>query len=278
LEVLLAVGTLGGLYACGWLRLREQAPQIARPWRLAFYCSGLASICLALLSPIDRLASHLFSMHMIQHQLLMMVAPAFLLLADPLPVILWGLPGRARRSVGRLLVRTAVVRRVVRLLTWMPVAWFAYVITLWGWHVPAAYEAALRDRLLHDLEHLSFFGAGLLFWWPICNPHPRLHGAIPYSLRIVHVIISNGPLALLGLWLTLTERVLYPSYEAAPRLLGLSPLDDQAWGGIIMWAGSEMMYVIAVLVLLARLLTHEDRVTVSSSAHSREPVSMRSGS
>ncbi len=104
-EVLLIVATLGTLYTAGWGRLRHRGSRIAGTWQLALYLTGLATVCLALLSPIDRLASVLFLMHMLQHQLLMMLAAPLLLLANPLPACLWALPRRTRHRVGRLLTR-----------------------------------------------------------------------------------------------------------------------------------------------------------------------------
>ncbi len=135
------------------------------------------------------------------------------------------------------------------------------MVNLWAWHHPAAYQAALRNDLLHDLEHLAFFGTTLLFWWPVINPAPRVRGSIPYALRILHVVLAAGQNTLLGALIGLTDRVLYPYYTAAPLLWGLSPREDQAWAGAIMWVPGGMTYALAVLLLVARALAHEERVT-----------------
>lgn len=171
----------------------------------------------------------------------------------------------------RLLGRGAPVRRVLRAATWMPAAWGIFVVTLWAWHLPTAYEAALRHEILHDLEHLTFFGAAILFWWPIINPAPRLHRQIPYVLRILYILAAAFQNAALGFAIAVPERVLYPSYAAAPRLWGLSPLYDQAFGGGIMSEGA-MMYLIPLLVLVARWLNDEERRT-----RRRESLARRAG-
>jgi cytochrome c oxidase assembly factor CtaG len=259
--VLLVLAALAAFYLRGWWRLRMRRARGAAPgWRLAAYLGGLLSVLVALCSPLEVLSELSFTAHMAQHQLLMMVAPPLLLLAAPFPVMLWALPPRLRRRAGALVGRPGPVRRALAGLTWMPVAGVLYTVTLWGWHHPAAYEAALRYPILHDLEHLTFFGTAVLFWWPIVNPAPRLHrltsGAM-YGARIAYLILVTAQNTLLGAVLGLAERVFYPSYAAAPRLVAdWSPLEDQVFGGGVMWSGSHM-FLIAVLVLLHRATTSE---------------------
>jgi cytochrome c oxidase assembly factor CtaG len=119
---------------------------------------------------------------------------------------------------------------------------------LWGWHVPAAYDAALSDRLTHDVEHLTFFLAAVLFWWPLARPAPRVRPAAPYPRRVVYLVLGAFQTGALGLLLTLAPAVLYRSDAAA----GLAPLDDQARGGVVMWSVAGLVDTIAVLVLLHR--------------------------
>src|SRR5262249_35645760 len=152
--------TLGALYVRGWWRLRRtpRTRGAAPGWRLAAYLTGLVTLVLALCSPLETLAELSFTAHMVQHQLLMMTAPPLLLLGAPLPLILWALPVPLRRRLGALVTRPGPVRRILGTLTWMPIALTLFTVALWVWHHPAAYEAALRHPLLHDLEHLTFFG------------------------------------------------------------------------------------------------------------------------
>lgn len=271
-EVTLVVGVMGALYAGGWWRLRRRGSRTATRWQLALYLGGLATVCLALLSPINSLASVLFFVHMVQHELLTMVAAPLLLLANPLAAFLWALPRRPRQQVGRLLTRGALLRRGLRAVTWMPVAWIVFVVNLWAWHHPAAYQVALRNALIHDLEHLAFFGTALLFWWPVINPAPRVRGHVHYGLRILYVLLAAGQDTLLAGLIGLADRVLYPYYTAVPRLWGLSPLDDQAWGGAIMWVTGSAIYTTAILLLVARAFDHEDRVMRLREAPAFKPT------
>jgi len=259
-DVLFVLIALGTTYTIGWCRLRKRGARVARLWRLVIYMAGLGTVGLALLSPIDTFASILFLVHMVQHELLIMVAAPLLLLADPLPIILWGLPRNFRLGVRRLLARGAMVRQILRSATWMPVAGGLFVVNLWAWHLPAAYEAALRNHFLHRVEHLSFFGTAVLFWWPIINPAPRLHGNLAYGFRILYILAAAFQTVALGFVIAVTERVLYPSNTAAPGFLQLSPLDDQAFGGAIMSEGAGM-FLIPLLVLINRWLNDEARQT-----------------
>ncbi|MGH7318258.1 MAG: cytochrome c oxidase assembly protein [Candidatus Rokuibacteriota bacterium] len=267
----LSLLALGTTYAVGWWRIRRQGHRrLASIWRLLAYEGGLGSVALALVSPIDHLAEVLFTAHMIQHQLLIMVAAPLLLLGNPFPFVLWGLPRRLRRRLGGALTRGGAVRRVWRTLTWIPVAGLAHTMTLWAWHLPAAYEAALRTNVLHDIEHLSFFGTALLFWWPVVDPAPRDHASrdgLYYGARVAYLVLATAQNTLLGALIGLTERVLYPSYAAAPRVFGLTPLDDQALSGGIMWAGGHM-YLIAILILVGQAMNAEGRETSEPTAQS----------
>jgi cytochrome c oxidase assembly factor CtaG len=261
-EVLLPLALLAVLYARGGARLYAAGPgrHGAAAARGLAYLGGLVSLVLALCSPVEYLAELSFTAHMVQHQLLTMVAAPLLLLGDPFPRLVWGLPAALRRPLVAPLVPRGPLRRALRALTWMPAAGAIYTVTLWAWHHPVAYEAALRVPLLHDVEHLMFFGAAVLFWWPVINPAPRLRrltGGAMYGARIGYVILATAQNTLLGAVLGLSERVLYPTYAAAPRLVAdWGPVDDQAFGGGVMWSGSHM-FLAAVLVLLHRALSGE---------------------
>ncbi len=281
-DVALVLALAGVLYVSGWRRLRGDghrpgAAIRAPAWRLAAYLGGLASVAVALLSPLDSFAEVLFTAHMIQHQILLMVGPPLLLLGNPFPVVLWGLPRGWRQRIGRGLTRTSPVRAAWRLLTWMPVAGLLYAVALCAWHWPPAYEAALRSEWVHALEHLGFFGTAVLFWWPVVNPAPRLRRLTTlrqYGFRIAYLVLATGFNTLVGAALGLAEHVLYPSYAAAPRLFELSALDDQAFGGGIMWSGGHM-FLIGILVLVARALDAEGRSTIlgGSLARAASPAS-----
>ncbi|HEU5321828.1 MAG TPA: cytochrome c oxidase assembly protein, partial [Methylomirabilota bacterium] len=224
-EVVLVLLAAGGLYLLGWWRLSRRTPAPAPRTRLALALGGLASVAVALLSPLDALAHRSFVAHMLQHMLLVVVAAPASLLADPFPMVLWALPRPARVHAGRWLRRASPPGRAWRALTAMPVTWLAYAALLWLWHLPPAYDAALSDRRLHDLEHLSFFLGAVLFWWPVILPAPRYRAAAPHALRIVYLVLGAFQTAALGLLLTLAPTVLYRSYAAAVGPGSLDPLD-----------------------------------------------------
>jgi cytochrome c oxidase assembly factor CtaG len=259
-DVIIVITLFSATYVAGWRCLRRRNLHSAMRWQLSFYLTSMATICLALLSPTDALGSFLFIFHMAQHELLMMVAAPLLLLANPLPALLWALPIRLRRRAGRLLTRNAPVRRVLKAMTWMGFTLPVYLLVIWGWHYPPTFEAALRNDLLHDLQHLSFFIAGLLFWWPIINPAPKVHGHI-HGFRIFYVIAATLPtmLPVMGL-VFFVERSLYPYYTTVPRLWGLTVLEDQSQGWAIMALAEGTAYLIAVLLLVARMAQQEERM------------------
>jgi cytochrome c oxidase assembly factor CtaG len=255
-EILSPLIFFGTLYARGWFRLRSLNLSAVSAGQHALYLLGLSAICIALISPIDSLATSLLSMHMVQHLLLLMIAPLCILLADPLPPLLWGLPSKLRRRAGFILAPGSMIRRVLWGLTLLPVSWALYVLNLWAWHHPALYQIALRNEWVHDLQHVLFFSTAVLFWWPIVNPAPRLHGEISYGYRIVYLVAATLQNTLLGMAISIPERVLYPFYATVPQLRELAPIDDQALGGGIMWVSGHM-YLIPILVLIARLLKRE---------------------
>ncbi len=272
LDVSLVLISFATIYVRGWLRLRRRNFHAVQSWQLALYLLGLAAIAAALLSPIDALASVSLSMHMVQHLLLLMISPLLILLANPFAHCLWGVPGKLRQGIGRLFIRRSIFRSAIRGLTLMQVTWPLYVLNLWGWHSPALYQLALRQPGVHDAEHISFFLTALLFWWPIVNPSPRLHGQISYGYRIIYLVAATLQNTLLGMALSIPERVLYPFYATVPQLRALAPIDDQALGGGIMWVSGHM-YLIPILVLVARLLQQEKIVFNGSS-----PDELRSSS
>jgi cytochrome c oxidase assembly factor CtaG len=194
---------------------------------------------------------------MLQHILLMMVGVPLVLLADPLPAAVWAAPARGRAGLSALLVERAPLRRAWRALTRLPVAWTFYALVLWGWHLPAAYDAALASGWLHDLEHLSFTLAAVVFWWPVIGPAPRPAPAPTAVARVVYLVLAAFSSAALGVLLAAwpTSLYAYPATPATP-----SPLEDQAWGGVIMWAVGGAIDMAAVLAVVARVISGERRL------------------
>ena len=271
LEVIVILATAGIIYSLGWWRLRARTAgnrstasgrgrwQAGARWRPVVYISGLLLLAIALMSPIDVLSSQLFTMHMIQHVLLVMIIPPLLLLANPLPYWLWGLPRGARLGGGRIFSRTSRFRYYLQRATGPGLVWLAFVIVYWGWHDPNAYELALRSSLAHDLEHLSFFLVSMLFWWHIVGAGPKIHRPLSPFSRAGYALTAIPPNMLAGLAFVFAASPIYPYYEAMPRLWGLSVMEDQVIAGLIMWVPGSMMFIIAALVVAARWLQAEEK-------------------
>ncbi len=261
IEVLLPLLLAGVLYLRGWLRLHvaRGGGQMATGARLAAYLTGLLVLGLALTSPIDVLGGQFFFMHMIQHLLLVMVVPPLLWLASPLPFGLWGLPAPARRQVGEWLKPKASFRRRLRSLTPPGITWMLFVAALLGWHDPGMYQAALRNDTIHDLEHLSFFLPAMLFWWRVIGAAPHVHKRLSRGARIAYVLGAAPPNMFAGMTIAFSGQLIYSYYAGVPRLWGMSALDDQRLGGILMWIPGSMMYILAALVFIARWMQEEER-------------------
>jgi cytochrome c oxidase assembly factor CtaG len=243
-------------YLRGWRYLSVTGHRPPR-WRLAAYGLGLATAAVALLS-LDELADASFSMHMIQHLLLVMVAAPLVTLGNPLPCILWGLPRGARAALASTLKPRAMLRRALSVLTFMPVAGLLYVVTVWVWHVPFLYDAAVEHEGLHAFEHVTFFVVAMLFWWPIVQPAPRLHARLHTGFQILYLVVATALNTALGMILSIPERALYPHYARLAPAVGLSAVDDQALGGGLMWMMGHM-YLLPILLILYEIARDSER-------------------
>jgi putative membrane protein len=254
-DVTIVLLGLGALYVSGWVRLRRRSEyrKVAQRRKLAFYLSGLATLAIALMSPIDWLGGQLFFMHMIQHKLEIMVAAPLLCVAAPFPIMLWGLPRRARQRVATLFVRNSPVRTLLASVTSPGLVWFIFILFYMGWHDPGLYNLALYHGWVHDLQHLTFFLSALLFWWCVTNAAPRLHGQTAVWGRLAMLIGVIPAQMIAGITIATANEVIYTYYASIPRFWGLSVLDDQAAGGMIMWTLSSEMVVWAVVFLLGGL-------------------------
>ena len=259
LDVSAALLFMGSLYSLGWWRLRRQGAgrhALASGRRLAAYWGGLALLAIALMSPVDVLSGQLLLMHMIQHKLMVVFAPPLLWLANPMPFLLWGLAPRLRRQAGRLLSPASRFRRSLRALSAPGLVWLACVAVLIGWHDPNAYNAALRSDLVHDVEHLSFFGTAMLFWWHVVGAAPRLR-PLSRGMRLAYLLGIVPVNMAIGVTLAFANQPIYTYYTATPRLWGLSVMLDQMIGGVIMWIMGSEMYIYAALILILGMIKRE---------------------
>ena len=269
-----ALAVTGGVYGRGRARLDRR---VARPdgGRRAFaFCAGLAVLAGALLSPLDALASTLFSGHMVQHLVLMLVAAPLLVHARPTAALVAGLPTGWRQAARR--VRSEPWRPAARNALNPLVVWTVGAVTLWAWHVPVLYEAALAHDAVHALEHASFLGAALLFWSvvlgsgaPLRSAHAGRRGASrPAALLLV--LESSVQSSALGLVLLLGSTALYPVHAAGARAWDVSLLGDQHVAGGLMWGPPTFLYVAVIGWLVVRWFTEmEDAPS--------DPVLVRAG-
>jgi putative membrane protein len=240
-SVVAGIALAAAAYAVGVGPLRR-----ARGWadrapraRIAAFSGGLAVILLALNGPLHALSDrYLLSAHMVQHLLLTLVAA---------PLLLAGTPG----WLARPLLRLPRLGRSVRTLTRPPVAFVVYNLVLVAWHLPVLYEWAMRDHGLHVVQHLMFVAAALLLWWPVAGP-VREPAALSPPAQILYLFLAGVPMTLVAALITLADRPLYPFYEEAPRLWGLSALGDQRIGGVIMWVPGSLVFLVAITIVFFR--------------------------
>jgi cytochrome c oxidase assembly factor CtaG len=234
-----------------------------RRWEIASFAAGWATLAVALLSPLHEMSEQLFSAHMIQHELLMAVAAPLLVAGQPMLVMLWAFPLRTRQAIGRA-TKAAPIRRVWLIASRPLDAWLIHGIVIWGWHVPALFQATLRSNLVHGLQHLSFLGSALLFWWAVI--HPRRRAAL--GLSIVYLFTTAVHTAVLGALMTVARAPWYPLYAATGGAVrwGMTPLQDQQLAGLVMWIPAGLVYLVAALILLRRWI-RDSEWTVAQGEH-----------
>jgi cytochrome c oxidase assembly factor CtaG len=219
----------------------------AGPLQAIAFAGGMLALLAALVSPLDGLgADYLFSAHMVQHVLLGDIAPLLLLLA-----------------LSRVIMRPATRRlmRVERALGPLASPWTAIAIWLgvmYLWHIPSLYDAAAEHPLLHMVEHLSFFAAGVALWWPLVEPVPMRRG-LSGMQPIAYIALCKGGLAALGLFLAWSSTAHYPWYEQTPRIWGLNPVEDQNVAGVIMMVEQSVTLVLVLVWQFTRMLTRSEQ-------------------
>jgi cytochrome c oxidase assembly factor CtaG/polyferredoxin len=258
----------GTIYWRGWRVARLTRPADLPAWRATCFLSGLVTVWLAIASPLDVLGHWLLLAHMAQHLLLMSVAPPLLLLGAPTVPLLRGLPRSwVRYGLGPLF-SSRTVHAIARFLTHPATGWIAMNVAYLGWHVPGAYELALGSPAWHEVEHSCFLLSSLLFWWTVLQPWPsRPHwsrwAVVPYlvSADLVNTALSA--------FLAFSNRVLYPTYAIAPRIFGLTAMQDQAAAGAFMWVVGSAIYLVpaigVTLALLSRRRPRHALVTIGGA-------------
>src|SRR5258707_14921362 len=264
--VLIPIAIFGVLYTRGWLQLHRRDPDRFGFSQLSAFFAGLIAVACALCFPLDAFAGWLLTVPMIQHLLLMMVAPPLILWGAPYLPLLSGLPRYfAIKGVGPFLSST-VLRKVASFVSHPAFCWSAFISVNVAWHLPAMYELALRSPSWHRLEHFSFLSTALLFWWPVIQPHPW-DARTPRWLILPYLFLADFQNTALSAFLVFCDRVVYPTYATVPRITGLSPLEDQAAAGAMMWVAGSVFFLIPVGLITIELLS--TRRTVSGGKRAR---------
>jgi putative membrane protein len=238
-EVVLGIGLLAAAWAWGWYR-RGTRPRVGQAAR---FVGGLVALLLALNGPLHDLSDwYLFSAHMVQHLVLTLVVP---------PLVLTGVPGWMVDALLRPLAAHRAGAALVRVVTRPLPAFTLYAAALVGWHLPGPYNAALEVHGWHVVEHVALLATALAGWWPIVSPS-RVAPALPYAAQLLYLFVFGMPMTVVAAMITGAEHVLYPFYEAAPRVFDLTPLADQRLGGVIMWVPSGLIPLVAFTVVFFR--------------------------
>jgi putative membrane protein len=250
------VGLAGAalLYSAGWIRYRHKLPRRFSAAQLAAFLGGLTTLYVAIASPLDEAADHLLSPHMVQHILLLTVAPALLWLSQPLLPVLRGLPGTLRHSLIAPLLRHRSLRAAAQALVHPLAALLLSSAIFWIWHLSTPYQLALRVPAIHMVEHASFLAGGLLFWYPVVQPWPS-RPQWPRGAMIPYLLVADVQNTVLAAVLTFSDRVLYPYYEFHSRITEAAALNDQVLAGVVMWVPMSLAYLVPAALLTIRLLS-----------------------
>jgi cytochrome c oxidase assembly factor CtaG len=263
--VLLAL--VAAVYAIGWFRARRTRPAELPPWRLAAFLSGIASVFVAISSPLDTFSESLLFMHMAQHFVLMSVAPPLLVLGAPVVPLLRGMP-RFLIRILQPLFRSRTVHALLQTPQRTLFTWLSMNIAYVGWHVPAAYEFALQNETWHNVEHACFLFTSVLFWWPVVRPWPSrpMTGSPRTGLRpwggsksqlllIPYLVCADLVNTGVSAFLCFSGRLAYPSYADVQRPFPISALNDQIAAGAFMWVFGSLVFLVPVAAIFVRWLS-----------------------
>ena len=234
------------LWAIGPARERYGVADSVSNWQTSAFVGGIAILFVALTGPLHELSDNfLFSAHMVQHMLLMMLVPPLLLLGTPA----WML---------RPLLRQRGIAPLARFLTSPLIAFAIYNVVFVIWHFPFMYNAALENHDLHIVQHLMFIATATMMWWPVVNPVPEL-ARMAGPVQILYLFGFGIPASIVSAFIALSQNVVYPFYDRAARVSGLSALEDQQLGGMIMWVPGMIILWAAITIVFFRWARREDR-------------------
>jgi putative copper resistance protein D len=225
-----------------------------RRWRIAAWLAGVAVIAVALVSAVDGYAEILFTVHMVQHLLLAMVAPPLLAFGAPVTLALRASGANVRRS----LLLPVLHSRLLKTVAWPPVGWTAFAVVMWVTHFSPLFNAALEDEALHSAEHLLYLAAGLLFWWPVIGADPVRWRLSPVA-RMVYLAAQMPFNTAVGLAIYFAPAILYPHYASVGRTWGPDPLTDQQLAGIVMWGAGDVILLGALVIAIEAWLRADEK-------------------
>jgi len=236
-STIIGLAVIAGVYL--WRARQDRNGERLRGGRRFSFFSALFIVFVSLNGPIHDLSdSYLFSAHMVQHLMLTLAMP---------PLLLAGVPGWMLRP----LLSNRAIRAVARSIT-RPVMCFAiFNVVIAFWHLPMFYNAALADHNIHIVEHLMFMGAAVMMWWPLMSQLPELP-RLAYPGQMLYCFLMSIAMSITAVYITMADKVLYPAYSAAPRIWGLSPMDDQMLGGLIMWVPGGLIFTLIMSVIFFR--------------------------
>jgi putative membrane protein len=245
------------LYAAGTRAVWRRAGvgRGVRRWQALSFAGGLLSLAVALLSPVVWLSTVLFSVHMTQHEILMLVAAPLLVFGQPLFAMLWALPRSGREAWGRW-SQTPIVARSWGAITGPFTVFVLHALALWIWHTPRLYEAALHSEAIHAVEHLCFVLTAALFWWAMV--HGR-YGRIGYGVAVLYIFLTAIHSSVLGALMTISPDVLYADYVSTGAPWQVNALEDQQIAGLLMWVPSGLVFIVFGLALFAAWLGQSDK-------------------
>jgi len=269
---LIGVGLAAAAYLWAVRRVTAAGRSSHPRWRTVSFLGGLAAIVLALNSPIEAYEGVLFSVHMVQHMLLELVAAPLLLLGAPATLALRVASPSVRRGL-----LSIMHSRAVAVISFPLIGWMVFAGVNWGWHFSTLYDQALESVALHYLQHASFLAAALLFWWPVIGADPA-RWRLPYPVRLFYLFLAMPQNSFLGVALMSAPTVLYPHYLTNLRAWGPSAVADQSLGGVLMWVGGDLVFLAAMGGVVAAWVRHEDRRTARLDAQlDAEAAARRAG-
>lgn len=240
------------LYLRGWSSLRSKSAKPFAGSRPTSFFIGVLLIWTAWGSPLAGYDHILLTFHMIKHLFVMTFAPPFLFLGEPLKMLWHVIPHRARSILDQA-YRQPFIHRATRIVTRLGVCLVVSSLALVVWHLPALFALCIRSMAWHVVEQATFFGAGLLFWWPVIQPWPSAETGPRWSI-LLYLFLATLPCDILSGFLVFSDRIAYPAYFFAPRMFGLSVLEDQQCAGALMWTCVTIVYLVPAAIVSTKLL------------------------